>query len=32
VEVTHTGVGPHFSTQKASIPDGDTTDPCFANL
>jgi hypothetical protein len=32
VQVTSTGVQSHFSTQNASIPNGDTTDPCFANL
>jgi uncharacterized membrane protein len=32
VQVTDTGVTAHFSTQNASIPNDNTTDPCFANL
>lgn len=32
VQVTSTGVQSHFSTQNASIPAGDSSDPCFANL
>ena len=32
VKVTDTGVTTHFSTQNASIPNDNTTDPCFANL
>ena len=32
VQVTSTGVQSHFSTQNATIPTGDTTDPCFANV
>jgi hypothetical protein len=32
VQVTGTGVTSHFSTQNASIPNGNNNDPCFANL
>ena len=32
VQVTSTGVQSHFSTQNATIPNGGTTDPCFANI
>jgi hypothetical protein len=32
VQVTDTGVTSHFSTQNASIPNGNDNDPCFANL
>jgi LmeA-like phospholipid-binding len=32
VQVTSSGVTSHFSTQNASIPDGNNTDPCFANI
>jgi hypothetical protein len=32
VQVTSTGVQSHFSTQNASIPADNTSDPCFANL
>jgi hypothetical protein len=32
VQVTDKGVTSHFSTQNASIPTGNNTDPCFANL
>jgi LmeA-like phospholipid-binding len=32
VQVTDTGVVSHFSTQNATIPAGDNTDPCFANI
>ncbi len=32
VQVTDTGVTSHFSTQNATIPNGNTNDPCFANL
>ncbi|OBH02923.1 MULTISPECIES: DUF2993 domain-containing protein [unclassified Mycobacterium] len=32
VQVTDTGVSAHFSTQNASIPNDNTTDPCFAHV
>jgi hypothetical protein len=32
VQVTDTGVTSHFSTQNASIPNGNNNNPCFANL
>jgi hypothetical protein len=32
VQVTDTGVTTHFSTRNASIPNDNTTDPCFAHL
>jgi LmeA-like phospholipid-binding len=32
VQVTNSGVTSHFSTQNASIPNGNNNDPCFANL
>jgi hypothetical protein len=32
VQVTDTGVTSHFSTQNATIPNGNDNDPCFANL
>lgn len=32
VQVTSTGVTSHFSTQNATIPAGQTTDSCFANI
>jgi hypothetical protein len=32
VQVTDTGVTSHFSTQNATIPNGNNNNPCFANL
>jgi LmeA-like phospholipid-binding len=32
VQVTDSGVTSHFSTQNATIPNGNNNDPCFANL